>query len=346
MKKFLLVIITFCLSITLGFACTRAVYIGKNNVVTGRTMDWKEKMYTDLWFFPRGMERNGETGSNSLKWTSKYGSVIASAYNIASTDGLNEKGLAANLLWLEESVYQDRDPSKPGLTIAAWVQYFLDNFATVDEAVADFQKGTFQLVTDMMPDGERAATLHLTLSDSYGDSAVFEFVGKELHVYHGKQYIVMTNSPTYNLQMSINDYWQKIGGLNFLPGTNKSTDRFSRAFFYINALPKDVTQQIAVAGVLSVMRNVSVPYGIAVENNPEISTTQWRTISDNTNCRYFFESTITPNVFWVSLNDIDFAKETKVKKLSLANDEVYSGDAFKDFKLTKPFTFLGPKDNR
>ena len=44
-------------------------------------------------------------GSNSVQWTSKYGSVIASGYDICSTDGLNEAGLAANLLWLAESEY-------------------------------------------------------------------------------------------------------------------------------------------------------------------------------------------------------------------------------------------------
>ena len=63
-------------------------------------MDWREDTQTDLWIFPRGMVRSGEPGNNTLKWTSRYGSVIASAYNIATVDGMNEKGLVANLLWL------------------------------------------------------------------------------------------------------------------------------------------------------------------------------------------------------------------------------------------------------
>lgn len=74
--------------------CTRVVYSGKNGMVaTGRSMDWKTEMHSNLWVFPKGMERNGETGTNSLKWTSKYGSVVTSAFEIASTDGMNEKGL-------------------------------------------------------------------------------------------------------------------------------------------------------------------------------------------------------------------------------------------------------------
>ena len=103
-------------------ACTRVVYNGLDGtVMTARSMDWKEDPYTNLWIFPRGMFRSGETGNNSVHWTSKYGSVVASAYEICSTDGMNEKGLVANLLWLAESEYPKWDGQKPGLTIAAWV---------------------------------------------------------------------------------------------------------------------------------------------------------------------------------------------------------------------------------
>ncbi len=48
----------------------------------------------------------------------------------------------------------------------------------------------------------------------------------------------MTNSPTYNKQLALSEYWKSIGGLSFLPGTNRAADRFARASFYINALPE------------------------------------------------------------------------------------------------------------
>jgi choloylglycine hydrolase len=106
-------------SIALG--CTRLVYLGaKGQVVTARSMDWRSDVETNLRIFPRGMKRNGEVGPNSIQWTSKYGSVIASGYDISTTDGLNEAGLVANVLWLVESEYPKFDSSRPGLTIAAW----------------------------------------------------------------------------------------------------------------------------------------------------------------------------------------------------------------------------------
>ena len=50
-------------------ACTRVVYLGLNEtVLTARSMDWKEDMKTNLWIFPRGMQRNGAVGAKSLKW--------------------------------------------------------------------------------------------------------------------------------------------------------------------------------------------------------------------------------------------------------------------------------------
>lgn len=324
--------------------CTRVVYSGTNGMVaTGRSMDWKTDMHSNIWIFPRGMKRNGETGSNSLEWTSKYGSVVTSAFEIASTDGMNEKGLVANLLWLPETEYPVRDKSKPGLTITAWVQYMLDNFATVEEAVNFIDEDTFQVVSDMMPDGSRLATLHLSVSDATGDCAIFEYIGKKLTIYHSKEYKVLTNSPTYDKQLALNEYWNSIGGLTFLPGTNRASDRFARASFYVNALPKTDDVRIAVASVFSVVRNTSVPYGISTPNAPEISTTQWRTVSDSKNLLYFFESSLTPNTFWVNLREVDFSEGAPVLKLSIANEETYHGNATKDFKPAQVFKFLGVK---
>ena len=323
-------------------ACTRVVYQGKDNtVLTARSMDWKEDTRSNLWIFPRGMKRNGVIGKNPLEWTSKYGSVVASAYDICSTDGMNEKGLVANLLWLAESEYPQWDGKKPGLSIAAWVQYILDNFATVDEAVSYVEKGTFEVVSDMMPDGTRMATLHLSISDADGDNAIFEYIGGELKIHHDKSYQVMTNSPVFDQQLALNDYWKNIGGTTFLPGTNRAADRFVRASFYINAIPKVADTRTAVASVFSVIRNTSVPLGITTPNEPNISSTRWRTVSDQKNKVYFFESTIQPNVFWVNLQDVDFSEKAPVKMLDLVSGKTYAGNTAEQFVEAKPFKFLG-----
>ncbi|MBS1517004.1 MAG: linear amide C-N hydrolase [Bacteroidetes bacterium] len=324
------------------FSCSRVMYQGPNNtIITARSMDWEEDIGTNLWIFPRGMKRNGETPPNSVQWTSKYGSVIASAFDISSSDGMNEKGLVANLLWLAESEYADWDQKKPGLTISAWVQYILDNFSTVDEAVEEMQKGNFEIITSDIPGTKVRVTCHLAISDASGDNAVFEYIKGQLVIHHGRTYTVVTNSPTYDKQLALNEYWKEIGGTTFLPGTNRAADRFVRASFYINAIPQTDDTRLSVASVFSVIRNCSVPLGISTPNQPNISSTLWRSVSDQKNKVYYFETTTTPNTFWIDFKNVDFSESASVKKLNLTKGEIYSGNAADQFMAATAFKFEG-----
>lgn len=352
MKKLKTLLLSTCVagSLTLAFAptteaCTRFVYLGNNDLnITARSMDWSEAIGTNLWVFPSGMQRSGEAGPNSIEWTSKYGSVIASAYDVSTADGMNEAGLVANILWLAESEYPQYDGSTPGLAISLWAQYLLDQFATVDEAVKYLQTEPFTLVTDKVPGQDRAATLHLSISDSSGDSAIIEYIDGEQVIHHSREFQVMTNSPAFQKQLALNEYWKEIGGTVMLPGSNRAADRFARAAFYVNAIPKSEDIVEATASVFSVIRNVSVPYGISTPDHPNISSTRWRTVADQKNMRYFFDSALTPNVFWVDLKKVDFSPKTgKVLKLNLGPDQrnTYSGETNSEFTEAKPFTFLG-----
>lgn len=330
-----------------ALACTRLVYLGpEGNVMTARSMDWTTDIPTNLWILPRGIAREGKAGPNSIRWTAKHGSVVASGFDVATVDGVNEVGLAANVLWLTESEYPPFDGSKPGLAISLWAQYVLDNFATVAEAVAVLETEPFTVVSADLPDGSRLATLHMAISDPTGDSAVIEYIGGRQIIHHGRQYQVMTNSPSYDQQLALSSYWEQIGGLIMLPGTNRAADRFTRASFYVNAIPKEKDPNLALASVFSVIRNVSVPYGLNTPEQPYVSSTRWRSVVDHRRKLYFFESAVTPNVFWVSLGSIDFSAETgKVKKLELGprQDITYDGDATAKFTDAAPFTFMGVK---
>lgn len=324
-------------------ACTRAVYQGPNGtVITGRSMDWKDDIPVNLWTFPRGMERHGAAGPNSIRWTSRYGSVLASSFDIASADGMNEKGLVANLLWLAESGYPEIDDRQKPLSVAAWVQYVLDNFATVEEAVGALRAEPFIVVSAEIPGTERFATVHLSVSDARGDNAIFEYVDGALTIHHDRSYTVMTNSPIFEKQLAITEYWDQIGGTHMLPGTNRAADRFVRASFYMNAIPRTDETRIAVASVFSVIRNVSVPFGISTEDEPNISSTRWRSVSDHKNLVYYFETVLTPNTFWVDLKRIDFSAGQPVQRLKLDGGESYAGDSIDSFEETAPFEFAGP----
>lgn len=321
-------------------ACTRAVYIGPDQmVITGRTMDWKEDIQSNLYVFPRGIQRTGHNKEKTLNWTSKYGSLVATGYDIGTCDGMNEKGLVASLLFLPETVYSLPGDTRPVMGISIWTQYVLDNFATVREAVDELKKETFRIDAPRLPNGSES-TLHLAITDETGNTAILEYLDGKLSIHEGKQYQVMTNSPRYEYQLAINDYWKEVGALQMLPGTNRPSDRFVRASFYVHAIPQTADAKIAVPSVLSIMRNVSVPFGITTPDKPYISSTRWRSVADQKNKVYYFESTLTPNLFWLDLKKIDFSPNAGIRKLSLANGEIYAGDAVKDLKNSQPFTFL------
>lgn len=172
-------------------ACTRILWNDNElAVVAGRTMDWPESTEPVLTVLPRGMERDGgRTGSvvtvedNPAKWTSKYASMVTTVYGIGSADGFNERGLAGHLLYLSATDFGPRDPSKPGLQAGLWLQFVLDNAATVDEALELLD--TVQVVATEARG--HAATLHLAMEDASGDSAIIEYIDGKPVVHHGRE---------------------------------------------------------------------------------------------------------------------------------------------------------------
>jgi penicillin V acylase-like amidase (Ntn superfamily) len=320
-------------------ACTRFIYeTGTNNYIVGRSMDWAEDPNTDLWWFPRGMARDGGAGPKSIKWSSKHGSVISSFYNIATVDGMNDAGLVANALYLVESDYGDAAASgKPLMSVGAYTQYVLDNFGTVAEAVEALRKEPFLIVAPELPGGKKAAG-HLSIADASGDSAIFEYIGGKLVIHHDRKYTVMTNSPTFDQQLAINAYWKAINGLNFLPGTINSADRFVRTSWALAATPKEKDPRLAVATAFSIIRSVSVPLGLADPHRPNIAATIWRTVSDTGARRYYFESSYSPSIFWVDLAKLTTG--SKPVRLDLTKRPILAGEVSDKFVETAPFNFL------
>ena len=223
---------------------------------------------------------------------------------------------------------------KPTISIGAWLQYFLDNYATVEEAVEAMQDAPFTVVAPVLPNG-RAATAHLSISDPSGDSAIFEYLDGELVIHHGPECRVMTNSPIYEQQLALNAYWDLVGGNNMLPGTISAADRFVRLSYNLKSSPKFKDRHMAVAAVFSQMRAIGVPLGMSDPNHPNISSTLWRTVSDHDAKRYYFESAIMPSVFWVDLEKVDLKPGASPKKVDINGPKVLAGEVSAEFEPAK-----------
>jgi penicillin V acylase-like amidase (Ntn superfamily) len=319
--------------------CSRVIHVASDGRVTmARSMDWKEDNRPKWWVFPRGMARTGGAETNPLRWTSQHGSVVVSMYDTGTVEGMNEKGLMVQGLYLSEARYGTRDASRPGLSIMAYSQYLLDGFATVAAAVSALEKEPFQVVTVQL--GGEPGTAHWALADSTGDSAIVEYLNGTQVIHHDRKHTVMCNSPTFDQQLAVNAYWTTIGGDVFLPGTWRSADRFVRATWYQKSLPSSPrsTRQ-AVAGVLSVVRNVSVPLGSSDPTKPNLAPTIYRTAADLTNRTYFYESTLSPSVIWVDLKKLDFSEKGPARVLDVSDQPELAGDVAGRFKASKPFSY-------
>lgn len=325
-------------------ACSRVLSADNGQaVLVARNMDWPERNDVALWILPRGVKRDGLPGGNSLVWTSKYGSAVAASYvgdKAFVSDGINEKGLAANALWLTESDYGVRDESLPGLSIALWAQYVLDNFASVDEAVKAIESAQYQVVNLVIPMDlpgygvvKSSATLHLALADKSGDSAIVEFIAGKPVIYHDRKYTIMTNSPTFDKQQENLKQYQGFGGDKPLPGTSEASDRFVRAAYYLKYLPKPQNLREAVANILSITRNASQPFTVARSdpNDPYTAATMWRSVADLTNGYYYYEATSSPYLIWVGLSEFNLTEGSPAMKLVLRSDSDYNGDVAKKF---------------
>ena len=286
--------------------CTRVLWNDNDlAILTGRTMDWPESTQPLIVVFPAGRDRDGilPTGlvddPNPLRWTSRYASLVTTLYGIGTVDGLNEAGLAGHGLYLEATDFGPRDPANAAVQAGLWLQYLLDQAATVTEAVALMDGIDLLNITVRGHD----ANIHLALEDRGGDSAIIEFVSGRPVVHHGRQFTLMTNDPTYDEQLELlsrQDFSHPSCEMP-LPGNVNAIDRFQRAAYYSALLPTPDSERAAVAGVMAIMRNVSVPFG-APYADFGVYNTEYRTVTDVTNKMYYFELTISPNVIWVDMN--------------------------------------------
>ncbi|WP_036285121.1 linear amide C-N hydrolase [Methylocystis sp. ATCC 49242] len=341
LRRAFAVVVIVLFSTSSALPCTRVLWsAGDGQVFVGRTQDWTEKASSAFRIYPRGIERKGAVAENPHKWTSKYGSAVLSAYDIGTHEGVNEKGLSAHALYLAvEAAFGERDPKREAIGIMQWVQYYLDNYATVAEAVEAQESFTFQIEPLILPNGY-PTLVHVSLSDKSGDSAVIEYIDGKARIYHDKRFTVMTNEPTYDKQIENLKQYRTFGEDKPLPGERTPTDRFVRAAYYANGLPTPASREEGAAFMFSVIRNVSVPFGLGDPDRPNVASTIFRTVQDLTRGRYYFESTYAPNVIWIDYAKLDFSKgmpemELQVEKKIFSLDD----DVTSQLAKAKPFMF-------
>lgn len=320
-------------------ACSRVLYEGLDSLyIVARSLDWKTPIPTNIYVYPRGMNKVSSDQPNHVSWVSRYGSVYAVGYDGGITEGMNEKGLVVSGLFCKGTVYNDEKTcSRPQMSLSVFTAWLLDQFATTDEVTEALKNWNFDIQGATF-DGGTVSALHWGVTDASGKSAIFEFDHGTVHIYDMGDYQAMTNDPNWPQMTAIIDYWNKIGGKNMLPGTVTSPDRCVRANYFAHHVKKTSDPDLGVAIARSVIMPSCVPYTYEIEGQPELSSTQWRSYANVRDLRYYFDIVTNPAYFYVDLNKIDLRRGAPVLKLDTSKSSTFIGDVTSKLIKSAPFT--------
>ena len=262
----------------------------KNNLYWGRTLDTSFNPF-DVNSKVVIVPKNFRLKTQSEPWKTKYAFLgITLSESTLFFDGVNEKGLAGGLLFLNACTWDKKENiEKQGLIpinsgeIVTWI---LSNF----ESVRDIKNNISKVVvtSDDIPSlGEigkdHPITAHYTFTDKIGESVVLEPTNQGHFRIFDNTVGAMTNDPTFDWHMTnLSNYIQIQGfnkqqnilnsktvikpisngtGILGLPGDYTSPSRFVRAA-YLRNLIDDVSDEEAPAFLFSLLNSVWVPKGV------------------------------------------------------------------------------------
>ena len=328
-------------------ACTSFILTADNgDVVYGRTLEFALQLKSQLIVVPRNLAikavgPDGNAGSG-LAYTTKYGATGANGLGLPIlVDGINEKGLAAGMLFFPGlAEFQDVSAADGANSIASYelVTYILTQFATIQEV----KDGLPKIKVNRAPQAtfKMAVPIHVTVHDAAGNSLVVEYVGGELQITDNPTSI-MTNAPEISWHLgNLSQFatasaepvspfkikgasfapWSTGSGMTGLPGDLSSPSRFVRAAFMVANAPafKDANEGLGIA--FHILNQFDIPPG-SVRTSSSGSAgggvagyevTEWTSSADLKNGIYQITTYENPNIRQVSLSDVDLdAKDVR-----------------------------------
>lgn len=358
MKAFVAIALITCAALALDAeACTRIFWnTNPGLMIVGRNEDYVTASHPTFVATPRGVQRWGTSDeskrSKSISWTVKYGNVATYCNNRFPNDGMNEAGLTARTLFYVDGDANQSvapDSTRKELDEDHWVSFVLDNFATVADAVEAFRNEVY-IVSVVGKEGSGysyATPKHLCMADATGDSAILEITQGKLEIFHGSEFQILTNPPSYQKELE-NAAKYKNATPDELPVSWSAADRFVRADFFLRHIPKprDNDAPTAYGFMYSALASSEMPVGlpapaedrevikklIATLQDPDEtygSSTYYQTISDLTNKHYRFKSLIAPSDTYFDFEGYNLAEGRPVrliKRIDLYAQKGWSGD--------------------
>jgi choloylglycine hydrolase len=339
-------IAAFSFATTPSFACTGISLNAKDGaMIRGRTMEFGFPLSSNVIVIPAGTAMNGTLpdGKKGIGYITRY--AMAGANAVGQTvilDGLNDQGLSFGLFYFPGfAEYPDVTADNAAHAMApfefgAWV---LGNFATVDELKAGLADG---VVVNTPAPGFGSSPSHYFVRDKTGKSIVIEPLGGTLKVFDAPLGVV-TNAPAYdwhltNLRNYVNLSVTSVppldldglklsqlgqgAGMHGLPGDFTPPSRFVRAVAFTQAEVPSATADAAVLSAFHVLNQFDIPRGsVRDKTDGGLELTQWTTVSDTKNLRWYFKTFDDETIRVVDLKKAVAAANGQIRTIKMESEQ-------------------------
>lgn len=267
-------------------------------MVFGRNYDWLADAGM-VCTNQRGLAKTSmkNKDGSTISWVSQYGSITFNQYGKEfPTGGMNEKGLVVELMWLDETVYPSPD-DRPAIGVLQWIQYQLDNCATIDEVIATDKK--LRIISKGTP-------LHYLIADAEGNAATIEFLDGKMVVHRDKElpFAVLTND-TYKRSVAAK---QKGTGEG-----NNSLERFTEACTMVKQYQQTVISKSIIDYSFDILDKVAQgPY------------TKWSIVYDISKKKIYFKTEQSGSVKTIEFSALDLSCQAASKAINM--NKAGSGD--------------------
>lgn len=296
-------------------ACSTFKLQKGDNLIYGHNLNYGDIGVPGLIFInKRGIFKLGRTWSelttkerlnpSSHCWISRYGSIT---FNVMARDlpdgGVNEAGL---YIWeMNEDGAYPENTGLPKLYELNWIQYILDNYSTVEEAI--------RCAHEIEVEGP---VKHFFVGDAQGDCAAVAFVDSQVVVNRGETMPVpgLFNTP-YARELELLEYYKGFGGLYEPDLGDLRVPRFVKTAVMIRDYGPD--------------QNI-VDYGFAILDTLKVyDVPEWSIICDVKKGDIYFKTRVNPAMKTISIDDVDFSNNGPVLILNMDVEE--GGDVLNRF---------------
>jgi len=285
-----------------GCTCTCLDHDG--SCIFGENFDFPFKK-TLLFVNKRNVVKTGwEAGITGevARWTSRYGSVT---FNLTGYQhpfgGMNEAGLVVGSMYLAEGG-TTRFDARPTLSGGLWVQYQLDNFATVKEVIAS--EATIR---------HFGVFMHYLFCDRTGECATIEYL-------QGK--MVSHTGPTMPVKVLANNgYQNSVEAWRSRQPSDDAQLRFQDAADKLSEYARKVSagSQVEKSGAANADA-AAVQYALHVQSSVSRPSTVWTAVFDTKNLRVYFRTGRDPRIREIAFAKLDFSSRTPVRLLDVDAD--------------------------